>query len=324
MRGGMRIKLWGARGSLPTPLSGEDVRNKLRTVLSLARPGDITSPEAIEAFIDSLPFSLQGTYGGNTTCIQAVTRGGDLIILDCGSGMKPLGMELMKGDFGRGKGVAHILMTHTHWDHIQGIPFFVPFYIKGNRFNFYSAFPDLKARLDHQQVPSHFPVSFDYLQSSKEFFTLASGETLHLNEAVITSRMMPHPGASYGFRIDDGEASFIYTSDCEFNIDELDNIEKYRDFFEGADAVVFDTQYTFDEAIDKFEFGHSSAAIAIDIAGMFGVRRLILFHHEPNYDDEKLENVLLNARTYLSMNRKRVGEMTVDIAHEGMEFELSP
>lgn len=318
----MKIKLWGARGSLPTPLSGEDVRNKLRTVLSLARPGDISSAEAIDAFIKSLPFSLRGTFGGNTTCIQVVTPGGDLIILDCGSGLRSLGTELMKGDFGLGKGVAHILMTHTHWDHVQGIPFFVPFYIKGNRFNFYSAFPDLKSRLDHQQAPTHFPVSFDYLQSTKEFFTLGSGEVLHLNETVITSRLMPHPGSSYGFRIEDGGATFVYTSDCEFNINEIEDIEKYHDFFSGADAVVFDTQYTFDEAIDKFEFGHSSASIAIDIAGMFGVKRLILFHHEPNYDDEKLENVLLNARTYMSMNKKRVGEMTVDIAYEGMEFEL--
>ncbi len=314
--------MWGARGSLPTPLSGEEITNKIRTALSLARPGDISSAEAIDAFIGTLPFWLRSTYGGNTTCIEVETRAGDLIIVDCGSGMRSLGGELMKKDFGIGKGVASILLTHTHWDHIQGIPFFVPMYIKGNRFNFYSAFPDLKKRLEHQQIASHFPVNFDYLASTKEFITIGSEDDLHLNDTRVLNKVMPHPGSAYGYRIEDGGKTFVYTSDCEFNINEIDDIEKYRGFFADADVVVFDTQYTFDEAIDKFEFGHSSAAIAIDIAGMFNVKRLVLFHHEPNYDDEKLENVLLNARTYLSMNRKRMGDLEIDIAYEGMEMEL--
>jgi phosphoribosyl 1,2-cyclic phosphodiesterase len=318
----MRIKLWGVRGSLPTPLAGDNVESKIRKALSLAKPGDISSEEAIESFIRSLPLSIRSTFGGNTTTIQVNTAAGDLIVLDCGSGLKALGTELMKSDFGRGKGIATIMLSHTHWDHIQGIPFFVPLYIKGNRFNFYSAFPDLKKRLDHQQVASHFPVTFDYLQSNKEFFTIQPDEELHLNDAVILNKAMPHPGGAYGFRIEDRGVTMVYTSDCEFNIDELDHIEKYRSFFMNADVAIFDTQYTFDEAINKLEFGHSSAAIAIDIAGMFNIKRLVLFHHEPNYDDEKLENVLFNARTYLSMNPKRTRDLMVDIASEGMEINL--
>jgi phosphoribosyl 1,2-cyclic phosphodiesterase len=318
----MRIKLWGVRGSLPTPLSGDNVEGKIRKALSLAKPGDISSEEAIESFIRSLPFSIRSTFGGNTTTIQVDTAAGDIIILDCGSGLKPLGTELMKGDFGRGKGIATILLSHTHWDHIQGIPFFVPFYIKGNRFNFYSAIPDLKQRLEHQQIASHFPVTFDYLQSTKEFFTIQPEEELHLNDTVVLNKTMPHPGGAFGFRLEDRGATLVYTSDCEFNIDEIDHIEKYRSFFADADVAIFDTQYTFDEAINKLEFGHSSAAIAIDIAGMFNIKRLVLFHHEPNYDDDKLENVLFNARTYQSMNPKRTGDLLVDIASEGMEIEL--
>jgi len=317
----MRIKLWGVRGSLPTPLAGEQIEAKIRKALSLARPGDISSGEAIDSFIRSLPLSVRSTFGGNTTSIQVTTDGGDLIIIDCGSGLRSLGSELMKGDFGQGRGAATILLSHTHWDHIQGIPFFVPFYIKGNRFNFYSAFPDLKARLDHQQVFSHFPVTFDFLQATKEFFKLEVEEELNLNDAKVMNKLMPHPGGAYGYRIEDNGGVMVYTSDCEFNINEIDNIENYRGFFSNADVVIFDTQYTFDEAISKFDFGHSSSAIAIDIASMFNVRRLILFHHEPNYDDDKLENMLFNARTYQSMNPKR-GALRVDIACEGMEIEI--
>ncbi|MBN2158609.1 MAG: MBL fold metallo-hydrolase [Spirochaetes bacterium] len=317
----MIIKLWGVRGSLPTPVSADYIEKKLLKALMLARPGDISSEESIQSFIRSLPFSVKSTYGGNTTCIQVTTGGGDLIILDCGSGLKQLGNQLMKGDFGKGKGFASVFLTHTHWDHIQGIPFFVPFYIKGNRFNFYSAFPDLKKRLDLQQVATHFPVTFDYLQATKEFITLEPEEELYLNDTRIANKVMPHPGGAYGFRIEDRGRTLVYTSDCEFNINEIDNIDNYRSFFMDADVAIFDTQYTFDEAISKLEFGHSSAAIAIDIASMFNIKRLLLFHHEPNYDDDKLQDVLLNARTYQGMNPKRAS-LNVDIASEGMEIEL--
>ncbi|OHD69906.1 MAG: hypothetical protein A2W19_09285 [Spirochaetes bacterium RBG_16_49_21] len=318
----MRIKLWGVRGSLPTPVSGDSIAAKIRKALSLARPGDISSEESIDSFIRSLPFSVQSTFGGNTTSIQVVTGSGDLIIIDCGSGIRMLGHELMKGDFGEGRGTATVLLSHTHWDHIQGIPFFLPFYVKGNRFNFYSAFPDLKKRLDYQQAYTHFPVSFDFLPAKKEFFTIEAEEELYVNDTKVVNKLMPHPGAAYGYRIEDGGKVLAYTSDCEFNINEIDHIENYRNFFSDADVVVFDTQYTFEESIDKLEFGHSSASMAIDIAGMFNVKRLILFHHEPNYNDEKLESVLFNAKTYLSMNAGRVGDMRVDIAYEGMEIIL--
>lgn len=317
----MLVKLWGVRGSLPTPLAGEHIENKIRKALSLARPGDISSAEAIDSFIRSLPLSIRNTFGGNTTTIQVTTGGGDIIIIDCGSGLRNMGMELMKGDFGQGRGVANMLLSHTHWDHIQGIPFFVPLYIKGNRFNFYSVFPDLKQRLDHQQVFSHFPVTFDFLQATKDFFTLEAEEDLYINDTKILNKLMPHPGGAYGYRIENNGGVLVYTSDCEFNINEIDNIENYREFFSNADVVIFDTQYTFDEAISKFDFGHSSSAIAIDIASMFNVRQLILFHHEPNYDDDKLENMLFNARTYQSMNPKR-GNLRIDIACEGMEIEI--
>ena len=318
----MKIKLWGVRGSLPTPLSGEIIEKKIRRALTLAKPGDISSSKAVELFIKSLPFSVRSTYGGNTTTLQVVTDSGDLIIIDCGSGLKSLGKELMSSEFGKGEGVGNILLSHTHWDHIQGIPFFLPFYIPGNRFNFYSSIQDAKERLDYQQVFTHFPVTFDYLPATKEFFYIETGKDLFLNDTRILNKVMPHPGGAYGYRIEDKGKSFVFTSDCEFNINEIDNIRLYEDFFMDADVAVFDTQYTFEESIHKLEFGHSSAAIAIDIAGMFNIKHLILFHHEPEYDDEKLESVLTNAKTYLRMNRKIQGDMKVDIAYEGMEINL--
>ena len=134
---------------------------------------------------------------------------------------------------------------------------------------------------------------------------------------------MRHPGGAFGYRIEENGKSFVYTSDCEFNIDEIDRINAYHDFFNNADVVVFDTQYTFEEYVDKIDWGHSPASIAIDIASQFNVDRLILFHHDPDYDDEKLDHVLSSAKAYMEVNLKKRGKLRVDIAYEGMEIELT-
>lgn len=314
----MEYRLWGVRGSIPTPVTSETVEEKIRAALTLATPGDITSDEAIDSFIASLPFSVRGTYGGNTTCITVTTDDGDLFIIDGGSGLKNLGKELLKGEFGRGQGKAHFLFTHTHWDHVQGIPFFVPLYIGGNRFTFYSPLSDLKERLEYQQVQTHFPVPFSYFSSDQHFVTINNDEAFYLHNTRITTKMMPHPGGAYGYRIEHNGSVFVYTSDCEFNIESIDQIDKYEEFFSDADVVIFDTQYTFDEAISKMDYGHSSASIAIDIACRFNCKKLLLFHHEPDYPDGKIESVLSNARAYQKIRRNQECDVEIAIAYEGL------
>jgi phosphoribosyl 1,2-cyclic phosphodiesterase len=318
----MKIKLWGVRGSIPTPLTRMDITEKLKSALTLASPGDISSKESIEKFIDSLPYSLRGTYGGNTTCVEVRTKDDELIIIDAGTGIKNLGFELMQGDFGKGKGMATILFTHTHWDHVQGIPFFLPFFVEGNRFNIYSPLNDIRERIEYQQVFTHFPVNLDSMLATKEFFILEKESDFYLNDIKITNKRMRHPGGSFGFRFEEDGKVFVFTCDCEFNIDEIDKIDTYKDFFSNADAVVFDTQYTFEESVNKIDWGHSSASIAIDIVTKFNVKKLILWHHEPNYSDEKLERVLSNAKAYLSMGARKDVDLEIEIAREGMEIAL--
>ncbi|MBN2038830.1 MAG: MBL fold metallo-hydrolase [Spirochaetes bacterium] len=318
----MRIKLWGVRGSIPTPLSTEIIKKKLKKALTLASPGDISSEESIDRFINSLPYSVTGSYGGNTTCFEVRTDSGELFIIDCGTGIKALGMELAKGDFGKGLGNGNVLLTHTHWDHIQGIPFFLPFFIEGNKFNIYSPFNDLKERIEYQQVFTHFPVNLDYMLATKEFITLEKESEFYLNDIKIMNKRMRHPGGAFGYRIEENGKTFIYTSDCEFNVDEMNDIDTYKNFFQDADVVVFDAQYTFNEFIDKIDWGHSPASIAIDIASRFNVKRLILFHHDPDYSDEKLDEVLSNSKTYMSINTRKSGSLQLDIAREGMVIDL--
>jgi len=319
----MNVKLWGVRGSFPTTLGSKSIEEKIIAALTIAKPGDISSEESVREFVANLPLSLKGTYGGNTTCIEVRTSSGDLIIIDCGSGIINLGNELLKGDFGEGKGVANIFLTHTHWDHINGVPFFSPMFIKGNRFNIYSPIPDLQQRIEYQQVKTHFPVTFDEMDSSRRFFTVKFDDFFHINDVNIYTKSMPHPGGSNGIRIEDRGKVFVYTSDCEFNINEIDYIRTYEDLFKNADVLLFDTQYTLQEAlIDKTSWGHSSATMAIDIAVEFEAKKLVLFHHDPGYSDDKLNTILSNAKSYINANRKIKDDFILEIAYEGMVFDL--
>lgn len=319
----MKIKLWGVRGSIPTPYSEQTVREKIFRALERATPADIVSADAINRYIDSLPMSIRGAYGGNSTCVQVIPDNNELIVIDCGTGIRNLGRELMAGDFGKGKGIGNILMTHTHWDHVQGIPFFTPFYVPGNRFTVYSPYKDMKERVEYQQVFTHFPVNLDYMLATKEFVTLEKEGEFFLNGVRILNKRMRHPGGSFGYRIEENGKVFVFTSDCEFNLDEIDSIDQYQEFFQDADIVIFDAQYTFDESFNKIDWGHSSASIAIDIAARFNVKKLILFHHDPEYSDEKLDMVLANAKSYSAMNLKRKNiDLDVELAVEGREIVL--
>jgi len=319
----MKIKLWGVRGSFPTTLSSKSIEEKIITALTIAKPGDISSEESVREFVSNLPLSVKGTYGGNTSCLEIVTSSGELIIIDCGSGIVNLGKALLDGDFGQAKGIANIFLTHTHWDHINGIPFFAPLFIHGNRFNFYSPIPNLRERIEYQQIKTHFPVTFDDMEATKKFFTVKPDDYFYINDIKIYTKSMPHPGGSYGIRIEDRDKVFVFTSDCEFNINEIDDISAYDDFFKNADLLVFDTQYTFHESLfDKTSWGHSSASIAIDIAVQHEAKRLVLFHHDPGYSDDKLNTILSNAKAYIAANRKIKDDFVLDIAYEGMEFDL--
>ena len=316
----MNIKILGCRGSQITPLASADVESKIKKVLKQASSKNIASEDTINTFINSLSFSQKNTYGGNTTCLS-VLAGNRRLIIDCGSGLVNLGKDLMDENFSKGQGVADILMTHTHWDHINGIPFFEPFYIKGNRFTFYSPIEALYDRLVHQQEPVFFPIPFDRMASEKIFKHINCNEDFFIDDIKIFTKAMPHPGTSYGYRIEHDGKVFVYTGDCEFDTTELDRIDTYRNFFSNAELLIFDTQYTFSESINKLNWGHSSAFVALDIAAMFGVKRIILFHHDPTYDDAKLDKILADTIIYQRLHEK-LQNTVVEVAYEGMEISI--
>ncbi len=323
----MKINFWGVRGSLAAPLTALDVREKIKRVLQCVNPKDLIDNEAIEHFIETLPLSMRGTYGSNTTCVEIRSQNNDVIIIDAGTGIRPLGQELMNEDFAKGKGIAHMIFTHTHWDHIQGLPFFLPIYIPNNVFHIHSIHENLETRLRYQHNPAFFPVPFDQLVATKYFYQHTEEEEWNIGNIKIRQIALRHPGVSYAFRFEEDGKSVIFCSDAEFslssNSDQRLDLRTYIDFFENADVLIFDSQYTFEEQIQKIDWGHSSSLMATDMAIRAKVKKLVLFHHDPAYSDEKLDDVYLHALEYQKlMQIKKKSPTEISIASEGTSILL--
>jgi len=313
----MKVKFWGTRGSIPTPISPAAIEDKIRQALRGAAGLDLSSEEVVERYLQRLPAAIRYTIGGNTACVQ-IRAGAQLLILDAGSGLRLLGYDLMQAEFGRGEGMADFLISHTHWDHIQGLPFFGPGFIAGNRLTVHSPHAHLEAAFVGQQNDIYFPVPLSYLRADLQFRHIPANDWSQIGEVRVYPLRMSHPGESYSYRVEHHAASLVYATDAEYRHGRTDSTQVYVDFFREADLLIFDAQYSLTDALDKPEWGHSSPLIGAELAYRAGVRRLALFHHDPMSDDDAIYAGLRQAEAYLA---KRACNCQVMIANEGMEIE---
>jgi len=317
----MRFKFWGVRGSIPSPIGTEMITAKIIQALSRAKGVDLEDSRAVRTYVESLPLDIRGTSGGNTPCVEVMTDKHH-IILDAGSGMRELGLSLMKGPFGQGRGTAHILMSHTHWDHIQGFPFFVPGYIKGNRFFIYSPKKDIEEKFTTQQIDQDmFPIRLNDMAAQLKFVTINAEEGVDLGGVKIECILLPHPGGSYAYRIEEKGRALVYATDGEYKNLDQNALQQYLDFMADADVLIFDAMYTFDESVTKEGWGHSTSLVGVDMARKTGIRKLVLFHHEPTYTDDKLSEIVEKTKSYYSLVRDE-GHLEIVLAVEGLEMEV--
>jgi phosphoribosyl 1,2-cyclic phosphodiesterase len=313
----MKVTFWGMRGSIPTPTSPAAIEEKIRQALRGAVGVDLASDEAIERYLQRLPPEVRYTVGGNTSCVE-VRAGDQLLILDAGSGLRLLGYELLKTGFAKGRGVADFLISHTHWDHLQGLPFFGPGFIEGNRLNFHSPHTHLEEAFVRQQSEIYFPVPLTYLSADLQFNRIPAQAWTQIGELRVYPLLMAHPGENYGYRIEQGSASLVYATDAEYKQMDPASTQTYVEFFRDADLLIFDAQYSLHDALDKPDWGHSSPVMGAELAHRAGVRRLALFHHDPTSDDWTIFAGLKQAEAYLA---KRGSDCQVVVASEGMEIE---
>lgn len=256
----MQIRFWGVRGSTPTP----EPRNT--------------------------------RYGGNTCCLEVRLANGAIIIFDCGSGLRALGKRL-QNEFGKRPIQASLFLTHFHWDHIQGIPFFVPLYHRGNQFKFYSVLrtgSDLKDTIEGQMVNPYFPVNMNVMGAQRHFSSLEE-TPFSLHGATIRSALLNHPQGCVGYRIEADNGIFVLATDNEPGSPVHD--KALRELAEGADVLVCDAQYSPEQlAGDKRGWGHSSWLEGVRIAKECHVKNLVLFHHDPDSDDAQVDAYVADAQ----------------------------
>ena len=334
----MRITIWGARGSIPSPIKSEKIEEKIvEAILNLPAHVDTKNAKAVQAYVKGLPYLRRGTAGGNTACVQIETEN-ELIIIDAGSGIRELGDKLMEGPCGQGKGVIHMLFTHVHWDHLQGFPFFKPAFVPGNKLIIYSVRPqkrkeegkiinqyDVETALRRQQnAPDFFPINLDYMQATREFIQLEPREPFFIGDLFISTIENIHPGIAYSYRIENEHNIFVFASDAAYTSLRPNEVEPVLKFFHNADALIFDAQLGFKETqTNKSDWGHSSAMIGVDFARAAGVKKLILFHHDPSYSDKKIEKILATAQAYQEANTT-LPTCEILAAYEGWTLELTP
>ena len=258
--GRMRLKFWGVRGSTPTPQ------------------------------IDNLG------YGGNTPCVEVRLPGGEVFIFDAGTGARNLGMALLDEHRDRNIRIS-MFLTHFHWDHIQGIPFFEPLYKPNNSLQFIShcSTGPLKEILGGQMAKPYFPVNFEAATRHQEFLQL-DGVVWREGDFRVHPFPLTHPQGASGYRLEANGAVAVYATDHEHGVARVDN--GLRDMAQGADVLIYDAQYTPAEYEKHRGWGHSTWKEAVAVAKDAGVKQLILFHHDPSHTDETMSGIADEARRF--------------------------
>lgn len=274
----MKVRFWGVRGSTPTPAL-ENLR-----------------------------------YGGNTPCVEVRTADGRIFVFDCGSGFRLLGKQLLK-EFGHRSIEAHVFLSHYHWDHIQGIPFFEPLYNPENQFHFYSFNSQaggVQDVIEGQMSDPYFPVNMSIMQAQRKYQPIGA-DPLELDDVIITALPLNHPQGCLGYRIEHNGFVVTYATDNEPGSPEHDaNVRKLA---EGADLLIYDSQYTpLEYTSFKRGWGHSTWREGVTISQQSGVHQLILFHHDPDHTDVFMDSIVGEARKVMPNSMASWESLEIDLA----------
>ena len=318
----MRVRFWGTRGSIPVSLTWRDVRDRLVQALVRAHGHDLSTPDKAVAFAErEFGFPLARTFGGHTSCVEFEPGSNEYFACDMGSGARAFGAHVFARQ-GGAPAIVNVFMSHVHWDHIMGFPFFGPAYAPGTTIRIHGCHAELEHAFRLQQDPPCFPVRFDQLAARIEFVALRPGEAVDVAGVRVVPKLQRHGGDSYAYRFEAGGRSWIYSTDSEHRPEYRQAMLAFVDFFRDADLVVFDAMYSLADAISvKADWGHSSNVIGVELCQRANVRRLALFHHEPAYDDATLWRMLAETRRLEELTREKA-PLEVFAAYDGLEVDL--
>ena len=304
----MKVHFKGTRGSIPTAPTAQEIEEKIVASLMAARGKELRSERQIREFVSTkLNFRTRSHWGGNTPCVHVETGSKDFLILDGGSGLRALSKELMSQKLSGA--TFHIFLSHFHYDHVQGIPFFAPAYAPSNRVVFHGGHKGIEGFLRDQMREPYFPIGFDTLGAQISFEEHRPGDIIEVCDSRITLFEQNHPGLSYGYRIENNKSSLVYSTDCEHTNEAHLKNYPFLNFIRGADLLIFDAPYTHSQSIGNREhWGHSSNVMGVELAARADVQKLAIFHHDPNASDEDISEFCAHTRKFLTGTRHAVRE----------------
>ncbi|MGB0036243.1 MAG: MBL fold metallo-hydrolase, partial [Candidatus Acidiferrales bacterium] len=265
-------------------------------------------------------------YGGNTPCLELTAPNGARFILDCGTGLRILGNRWTEASGGRPI-EASILVTHYHWDHIQGIPFFHPFFEAQNNFHFYSfrsqhlGPESLRKVLEAQLASPYFPVDASMMTAPRSYTEVTGGDKWEVHGTKISTCWLHHPQGCLSYRVDTTGGSIVYATDNETGVKEFD--DNLRQLAQGADVLIYDAQYSPEQlASTRRGWGHSSWLEGVKIARDAKVRNLILFHHDPDSTDKTVDGFLSAARQEFPATWGATEGMVISLSERGVDVAM--
>jgi len=325
----LRMKYWGVRGSLPSSPTPAQNAVELEATLRRFFQSGFSLPSQIPEFLAKSQMPDLGGYGTATTSVEVTTTQGSQIIIDCGSGIRNLGEQMMKGPAAQGKATIHIFLTHFHWDHLIGLPFFTPIFIPGNRVNFYAVQPELEAMIRGLFKRPYFPVAFESLGADLHFYPIQPRQPMLIDDITITPYQLDHPDPCWGFKVQSGGKSYAHCVDTEGIRNTREAMGADLPLYQGVDMMYFDAQYTLPELAEKANWGHSAAQIGIDIAFRESIPHILFAHHDPGAPTSQIKALQHQTEEYVrwrrqqaSTNRLTLPELKWAFAHEGLEIKI--
>jgi phosphoribosyl 1,2-cyclic phosphodiesterase len=280
----MEIRFWGTRGSIPAPG----------------------------------PYTLE--FGGNTTCLEVILASGRRVVIDGGTGFRLLGEKLKVSD---APCCFHLLLTHGHWDHLLGIPFFEPIYRKGTEIlvdGWPPAFQAMTRVFDSHMGDGFFPVAFDQLKGRVDYLNRLAHGPLELDGTMVDAIRLNHPQGGLGFRFREGGHTMVFLTDNELGAGQGSRVEEFVEFAAGCDLLIHDAQFTPADFPERRGWGHSSFDEVVSLALKAGARSLLFTHHDPSRTDAQVRQILEEARLLAATHNQ---PLNIDAAREGACFRLT-
>jgi phosphoribosyl 1,2-cyclic phosphodiesterase len=322
----LSIQFWGVRGSLPSAPSPVVWKDHFSVILNEYAEALAKSQMTVSNFLAQKSVPQIAGYGAATTCVEIISDQGRLII-DGGSGIRTLSEQIMRGNHGTMKGPHHILMTHFHWDHIIGLPFFSPHFVPGAEIHYYAVQPELPDLIRGIFHKPYFPVPFDKLPSKIHFHVLEPRVKFQIADLEITPYKLDHPDPCWGYRITSGGKSYAHCVDTEGTRVSAEDLGADLPLYQNADLMYFDAQYTLPELAEKANWGHSAAQVGLDIALREKIKYVLFAHHDPGASLEDVNHLRTQTNEYFQwLEAHQRGEVKHhvewDFAFEGMVVEV--